>query len=79
MTSGSDLSDTLEILKGQIELLMRKLDSSESGITAVLKKEEENNRILTSLMETLQQMGLLSQPYKKAEQKSHNGEDRAYW
>ncbi len=79
MASGSDASDTLAIMKAQLELILKRLDSAEEKIAAMVKRTEENSRMLSSIVETMQQMGIVAQPYRKTEQKSSAGDDRAYW
>lgn len=77
MVSGPD-ADTLEVVKAQLELILKRLDSAESKITAIMQKEEENNKMLTSFMDAMQQMGLLSQPYRKSDKHGTKAEDSAY-
>lgn len=79
MAEDSESRHTMEGMRKQLELMMSKVESAEGQIAALMKMEEENNRMLTTLMETLQQMGLVSQPYRKSEQKARKEEDRAYW
>ncbi len=79
MVSGQDDSDEIEIMKGQLELILKRLDSAEAKIASIMKKADENGKMLTSIMETMQQMGLITQPYRKSDNKSGAGEDRAYW
>lgn len=79
MAPAPDTAETLEIMKGQLDLILKRIDSAESKISVLMKREEENNRMLTSVMETMAQMGLVAQPYKKSEQRGGKGEDRAYW
>lgn len=79
MVSGQDASDALEIMKGQLELILKRLDSAEAKIASIIKKADENGKMLSSMMETMQQMGLVAQPYRKSDSKSSAGEDRAYW
>lgn len=78
MADDSESGQTIDSMRKQLELVMSKLEAAESQISALIKKEEENNRMLSTMMETLQQMGLVSQPYKKTEQKTGKDEDRAY-
>jgi predicted transcriptional regulator len=79
MVSGQDDSDAIEIMKGQLELILKRLDSAEAKIASIMKKADENGKMLTSIMETMQQMGLVTQPYRKSDNKSGAGDDRAYW
>ena len=79
MAPARDIAETLEIMKAQLELILKRIDSAESKISVIMKREEENSRMLTSVMETMAQMGLVAQPYRKSEQKGGKGEDRAYW
>ncbi len=79
MVSGQDASDAIEIMKGQLELVLKRLDSAEAKIASIMKKADENGKMLSSMMETMQQMGLVTQPYRKSDSKSGAGEDRAYW
>lgn len=79
MGTGSDISDSIEVMKAQLELMLKRIDSAESKISVLMKQVEENNKMLSAMMETMQQMGLLAQPYRKSEQKADSGSDRAYW
>lgn len=78
MSPGVDVSDALEIIKGQLEIVLKRLDAAESRLETIMKREEETGRMLSGIMETMQQMGVLSQPYRK-EEKGSRTEDRAYW
>ncbi len=78
MSPGVDVSDVLEIIKGQLEIVLKRLDAAESRLETIVKREEETGRMLSGIMETMQQMGVLSQPYRK-EEKGSRTEDGAYW
>jgi peptidoglycan hydrolase CwlO-like protein len=71
--------EILSMLRSEISNIHRKIEALEHSVDSFSKTVQENNRMLTSLMSTLQQMGVLSQPYVKSAEKGEKSADRAYY
>ena len=71
--------EIMSMLRSEISNIYRKIEALENSVDSFSKTVQENNRMLTSLVYTLQQTGVLSQPYVKSEEKGDKPADRAYY
>jgi septal ring factor EnvC (AmiA/AmiB activator) len=79
MLMAENNEEILSMLMSEISNVHRKIELLEHSVDAFSKTVQENNRMLSSLMSTLEQMGMLSQPYVKSAGKGEKSSDRAYY
>ena len=78
MQNKDESDPILQMLRNEIVDLQRRISSIEEKLDAIGSKTDENHRMLSSLTETLQQLGVVSQPYRKSSVAEHTINDRAY-
>jgi cell division septum initiation protein DivIVA len=78
MQNTDDINPILEMLKDELVNLQRKMSSFEEKMDILDRKVEESHKMLTSMMETMQQLGVVSQPYRKTDIKDKKPNDSAY-
>lgn len=78
MQNTGDINPILEMLKNELVNLQRKIASLEEKMDILDRKVEESHMMLTSMMETMQQLGVVSQPYRKTDTKDKKPSDSAY-
>ncbi len=78
MQSKNEPDQVLEMLRNEIADLQRKMSSVEQKLDAVQNSINENHSMLSSVIETMQQLGVVSQPYRKAGSAERSLNDRAY-
>ncbi len=78
MQNKDEQDQVLEMLRNEIADLQRKMTSVEQKLDAIRNSINENHSMLSSVIETMQQLGVVSQPYSKASSADRSLNDRAY-
>ena len=78
MQNRDESDPILRALKDEIVNLQRKVSLFEEKLDAIGSKADENHKMLTTLIETMQQLGVVSQPYRKSGGAERTTNDRAY-